>query len=151
MANLNKVFLIGRLTRDPEVRYTPSGQAVVDFGLAVNRVFNAQNGEKREETCFVDINIWGRRGEVAKEYLRKGKQVFIEGRLNFRSWEGQDGQKRSKLSVVADTFEFLDGGGRREDRDASSAAEPEPPPTDQGTAPPARGEAATPGEDDLPF
>jgi single-strand DNA-binding protein len=152
MANLNKVLLIGRLTRDPELRYTPAGVAVTEFGLAVNRNYTMPNGEKREETCFVDINVWGKRGETAKEFLKKGRQVFIEGRLDFRSWEAQDGQKRSKLRVVADAFQFLDGG-RREDAEmsGSGAAEgeySEPPPA---TPSPRGNQSQQAAEDDLPF
>jgi single-strand DNA-binding protein len=115
MANLNKVFLIGNLTRDPELRYTPSGAAVTEFGLAVSRQFTDSSGERRENTCFVDIQMWGRQAEVANEYLRKGRPLFVEGRLDYSTWEGQDGQKRSKLRVVAENFQFLgsrEGGDR---------------------------------------
>jgi len=111
MANLNKVFLMGNLTRDPELRYTPSGTAVCEFGLAINRRWTTPDGEKREETCFVDCQMWGRRGEVIAEYLSKGKPLFVEGRLQLDQWEGKDGQRRSKMRVVADNFEFLGGRG----------------------------------------
>ncbi len=108
MANLNKVMLIGRLTRDPETRALPSGSSVVSFGLAVNRVYNnRQSGEKVEETCFVDVEAWGRTGETIARYTSKGRQLFVEGRLKFDSWE-KDGQRRSKLSVVAENFQFID-------------------------------------------
>jgi len=111
MANLNKVMLIGRLTRDPESRALPSGTSVVTFGLATNRVYNSrQSGEKVEETTFVDIEAWGRTGETIARFMKKGRQIYIEGRLKFDSWE-RDGQKRSKLSVVAETFQFMDGNG----------------------------------------
>lgn len=111
MANLNKVLLIGRLTRDPETRSLPSGASVVSFGLAVNRVYNRrETGEKVEETCFVDVDAWGRTGETIARYMKKGRQIFIEGRLKFDSWE-RDGQRRSKLSVVAENFQFIDGNG----------------------------------------
>jgi len=111
VANLNKVLLIGRLTRDPESRSTPGGTAVVTFGLAVNRTFTRKDsGEKVEETCFIDVEAWGRTGETIARYTRKGRQLFVEGRLKFDSWE-RDGQKRSKLSVVAENFQFLDAGG----------------------------------------
>ncbi|MEW6744169.1 MAG: single-stranded DNA-binding protein [Planctomycetota bacterium] len=134
MANLNKVFLIGRLTRDPELRYTPGGMGVAEFGLAVNRAYTAANGEKKEETCFVDISVWGRRGEVVKEHLRKGSPVFIEGRLDFRSWEAQDGSKRSRLRVVAENFQFLGAAPKRDE------ALPDEPldPADFGFGPEAR-------------
>ncbi|HGJ67176.1 TPA: single-stranded DNA-binding protein [bacterium] len=114
MASLNKVFLIGNLTRDPELRYTPSGTAVANFGLATNRKYKGQDGEMKEETCFVDIVTWGKTAENCSNYLSKGRPVFIEGRLQFRSWETDDGQKRSKLDVIADRIQFL-GGPRSED------------------------------------
>ncbi|MFH1999097.1 MAG: single-stranded DNA-binding protein [Planctomycetota bacterium] len=111
MANLNKVLLIGRLTRDPEARYTPSGAAVTEFGFAVNRFYTV-NGERKEDTCFLDVSAWGRLGEVARNYLRKGKQAYIEGHLTFSEWQTQDGQKRSKIRVVADNIQFLDAAER---------------------------------------
>ena len=116
MANLNKVMLIGRLTRDPESRSVSSGNSVVSFGLAVNRVYTRRDsGERVEETCFVDVEAWGRTGETIHRYMRKGRQLFVEGRLKFDTWE-RDGQRRSKLSVVAESFQFIDsqGGGDRE-------------------------------------
>ena len=116
MASVNKVMLIGNLTRDPEVRYTPKGSAVADIGLAINRYFTLENGEKREETTFVDVVLWGRQAELAQQYLSKGRPVFIEGRLQLDSWEDKaSGQKRSKLRVVGENMQFLgspkDGGG----------------------------------------
>ena len=108
--NLNKVFLIGRLTRDPEMRYTPQGTPVTSFGLAVNRDFMTKTGEKKEEVCFVNLVVWGKRAEIAAEYLKKGSLIFIEGRLNFRSWETQDKEKRSTLEVHVDNFQFLEKG-----------------------------------------
>ena len=116
MASVNKVMLIGNLTRDPEVRYTPKGSAVADIGLAINRYFTLENGEKREETTFVDVVLWGRQAELAQQYLSKGRPVFIEGRLQLDSWEDKNtGQKRSKLRVVGENMQFLgspkDGGG----------------------------------------
>src|SRR5690349_24740999 len=86
MANLNRVLLIGNLTRDPEVRYTPKGTAVSDLGLAINRVINSEDGERREEVTYVDVTLWGRQAEIAREYLAKGRGVFIEGRLQLDSW-----------------------------------------------------------------
>ena len=113
MANLNKVLLMGNLTRDPEVRYTPKGTAVTELGIAVNRIYTGENGEKREEVTFVDVTVWGRTAENVGEYLKKGRPVFIEGRLQLDSWEDkQSGQKRNKLKVVADNVQFL-GGPRR--------------------------------------
>ena len=109
MANFNKVFLMGNLTRDPELRYTPSGTAVCEFGLAVNRTYTT-GGEQRQETCFVDVKMWGRRGVVISEYFTKGRPIFIEGRLEFDTWETPDG-RRSRLRVVAENFEFIGGRG----------------------------------------
>jgi len=117
MANLNKVFLIGNLTRDPEVRYTPSGTAVAQLGLATNRRWkDRQSGEMREDATFVDIEVWGRQAELAGQYLSKGRPVFVEGRLRLDQWEDRNtGQKRSRLKVVGENFQFLgsrgDGGG----------------------------------------
>jgi len=121
MANLNKVFLMGNLTRDPELRYTPSGTPVCEFGLAINRTFTGRDGEQKEETCFVDVTMWGRRGVVISEYFTKGRPIFIEGRLRYDTWETPDG-RRSKLRVVAENFEFLGsrGGGRSEEGGARS-------------------------------
>lgn len=107
MANLNKVFLIGNLTRDPELRYVPSGTAVATFTVAANRSFATQSGEKKEETCFVRVVVWARRAEVCGEFLSKGSLVFVEGRLRSRTWEDQNGQKRSTIEVVANNVQFL--------------------------------------------
>jgi single-strand DNA-binding protein len=106
-ANLNKVFLMGNLTRDPELRYTPSGAAVCKLGLATNRRYRDRNSEEwREEVCFVDITVWGKTGENCSQFLAKGNPILVEGRLNFRTWESE-GQKRSKLEVVAENVQFL--------------------------------------------
>ena len=109
-ANLNKTMLIGNLTREVDLKYTTSGAAVANFGLAVNRTYADSNGDKVDDTCFVDIVAWNRLAEVAGEYLSKGSPVFVEGRLQMDSWEDQDGQKRSKLKVVAQNIQFLGGG-----------------------------------------
>ena len=106
MASLNKVLLIGRCTRDPEKRSTPSGMVVVELGLAVNRRYKSNSGEDREEVCFVDVTVWGKTAELCAEYLRKGSQFFVEGRLKLDEWE-KDGQKRSKLEVIVDEIEFM--------------------------------------------
>ena len=133
MANLNKVLLIGRLTRDPELRSTSGGSSVASFGLAVNRSYTRRDSnEKVEETCFVDIEAWGRTADTISRYMRKGRQIFIEGRLKFDSWE-RDGQRRTKLLVVAENFQFLDsqsdgaGGGGGGGRGGSYSREPVPP------------------------
>jgi single-strand DNA-binding protein len=116
MPNLNKVQLMGNITRDPEVRYTPKGTAVTDISLAINRSFNSDDGERREETTFVDITFWGRQAEVIGEYMKKGRPLYVEGRLQLDSWEDKTtGQQRSRLKVVGENFQFLggreDGGG----------------------------------------
>lgn len=113
MANLNKVMLIGNLTRDPEVRFTPKGTAVTDLGLAVNRIYATDSGERREETTFVDITLWGRQAEIAGQYMKKGKPIYIEGRLQMDTWQDkQTGQNRTKLKIIGENFQFL--GGRDE-------------------------------------
>ena len=110
MANLNRVMLIGRLTRDPETRHIQSGMSVTNFGLAINRSYRKKDSEEMvEETTFVDVEAWGKAGETFAKYMKKGRQAYIEGRLKFDSWE-KDGQKRSKLLVVMDEFQFLDSG-----------------------------------------
>ncbi|MEC9035985.1 MAG: single-stranded DNA-binding protein [Verrucomicrobiota bacterium] len=115
MASVNKVILIGNCTRDPEVRYTPKGTAVADIGMAMNRYFSSDGGERREETTFVDVTLWGRQAEVAGEYLKKGRPVYIEGRLQMDSWDDKNtGQKRTKLKIVGEQMQLLgsrEGGG----------------------------------------
>lgn len=116
--SVNKVFLMGHLTRDIELKHTPSDQAVATIGLAVNRVYKTRDGENREETTFVDCEAWGRTAEIMSQYLCKGRPVFIEGRLKLDQWDDREtGKKRSKLKVVIDNFQFVDskggdGGGR---------------------------------------
>jgi single-strand DNA-binding protein len=119
MASYNKVMLMGNLTRDPEVRYTPKGSAVADLALAVNRTYTADSGEKREEVTYVDIVLWSKLAELAGQYLKKGRAVFIEGRLQMDTWEDkQTGQKRSRIKVVGENMQFVDsrrdGGGEEE-------------------------------------
>lgn len=109
MSKLNKVFLMGNLTRDPELTYTPSGTAIASFGIAINRTWTGADGEKKEDVCYVDINMFGRRAEVINEYFKKGMPIFIEGRLQFQQWETKDGQKRNALRVVAEDFQFISG------------------------------------------
>ena len=121
MATLNKVFLIGNLTRDPELRYIPSGSAVATFTIGVNRVYKTQTGEKKEQASFIRIVVWGRRAEVSGEYLAKGSPVFVEGRLQSRDWQTQDGQKRNTVEVVADNIQFLRMGDKRSPAGAQKA------------------------------
>ena len=115
MPNLNKVMLIGNLTRDPEVKFTPKGTAIAELGLAINRTWKNESGEKQEETTFVDVTLWGRQAEIAKEYLTKGRPVYIEGRLQLDTWDDKaTGQKRSKLRVTGEQMQLLgsrDGAG----------------------------------------
>ncbi len=113
-ANLNKTMLIRNLTRDVELKYTTSGAAVANFGLAVNRTYTNSDGEKVDDVCFIDVVAWNRLAEIAGEYLSKGSPIFVEGRLQMDSWEQEDGQKRSKLKVVAQNIQFL-GGGKADD------------------------------------
>ena len=149
MASYNKVILMGNLTRDPELRYLPSGAAVANFGLAMNETYtDRQTGEKKEEVCFVDVEAWGRQAEIANEYLQKGSSVFIDGSLRFDSWEADDGTKRSRLRVRAFRFQFIggrqdgDGGGAY---DQASPASASPSPEFSGE----EGQSTT--DDDIPF
>lgn len=155
MASFNKVILLGNLTRDPEVRYTPKGSAVCDLGIAVNRQYTLDNGEKREEVTYVDVVLWARLAEIAGEYLKKGRPIFIEGRLQLDTWDDkQSGQKRSKLRVIGETMQLLGSrpggaGGSpaeasEEDRSSRSAA--------KTSAPPPKPTASVePDEDEIPF
>ncbi len=169
MANYNKVILVGNLTRDPQLSYLPSQTAVVEVGLAVNRRYTS-NGEKREETCFIDCRAYGRQAEIINQYMSKGQPMLVEGRLQFDTWEGKDGQRRSKHRVVIENFQFLGsagqggggggggGGGYRQQQSrppqqrggggggggpqgGSYSYDDEPPPT----------EYDAPGGDDIPF
>ncbi|HZE13420.1 MAG TPA: single-stranded DNA-binding protein [Chthoniobacterales bacterium] len=149
MASFNKVILLGNLTRDPEVRYTPKGTAVTELGMAVNRVYTAENGEKREDTTFVDVTLWGRTAEIAGEYLKKGRPVFIEGRLQLDTWDDkQSGQKRSKLKVVGEGLQLLGGrpggggGGGGDEEGGSRSSRPAPPP---------KAAVSEPDDDEIPF
>lgn len=112
MSNFNKVILLGRLTRDPQLSYLPSNTAVVEFSVATSRTFKKQDGSQGEEVCFTDCNMFGKRAEVINKYLHKGDPIFVEGRLKLDQWQAQDGSKRSKLRVFVENFEFI--GGRRE-------------------------------------
>ena len=116
MASFNKVILMGNLTRDPETRVTATGLTICKLSLAVSRVYSTKDGERKEETTFVDIDAFGRQAEVITKYFRKGKPILIEGRLKLDQWEGQDGQKRSKMGVVMETFQFV---GSRDDGDSN--------------------------------
>jgi len=145
MASYNKVILLGNLTRDPQLSYLPSQTAVVDFGLATNRRWKGQDGSERDETCFVDCRMFGRRAEVINQYLKKGNPLFVEGRLTFDSWQGQDGTKRSKLRVTVENFEFIGGGGSGGGGNSGGQRS-------AGAAGPSQvPEAPLPPDDDIPF
>ena len=128
MASLNRVLLIGNLTRDPELRYIPSGSAVATFTIGVNRVYKTQTGEKKEDVSFIRIVAWGRKAEVCREYLSKGSPVFVEGRLQSRDWQTQDGQKRNTVEVIADNIQFLRSSTKQ---GSSPAGKPAPSGTEE--------------------
>lgn len=148
MASLNKVFLAGNLTRNPELRYTPGGTAVAQFGIAVNRRYKNRDGQVQEEATFIDIEVWGKQAETASEYLTKGSSVLIEGRLKLDSWESkQTGEKRSKLRVVGERIQFI--GARRPQGAAADREKPQQAQTQETPPPPP--EEELPPEEDVPF
>jgi single-strand DNA-binding protein len=144
--SLNKVLLIGNLTRDPELRYIPSGTAVADIGLAMGRRWTGQDGQKHEETTFVDVTLWARTAELASEYLHKGDPVFIEGRLQLDQWQDKEGQKRSRLRVVGERMQFLPRGGGGGGGKQPAPSDAPPPPEEFGEPPP-----PAQGADNIPF
>jgi single-strand DNA-binding protein len=152
MASFNKVILIGNLTRDPELRYTPKGTAIAKIGIAVNRVWTNESGEKKEEVTFIDVDVFGRTAENVGQYMRKGRPIMIEGRLRLDQWDDkQTGQKRSKLGVVAETVQFLgsaQGGG--EGGGAPAPAARQRPAAAAPAGEPLEGDAP-PESDDVPF
>ncbi|HMP84180.1 MAG TPA: single-stranded DNA-binding protein [Verrucomicrobiota bacterium] len=153
MASFNKVILVGNLTRDPELRYTPKGTAIAKIGLAVNRVWTSETGEKKEEVTFVDVDVFGRTAENVGQYMRKGRPILIEGRLRLDQWDDkQTGQKKSKLGVVAETVQFL-GSPTAGGEGAPAAQRPTRPAASNAAAPaaePIEGDAP-PESDDVPF
>lgn len=157
MANFNKVYLMGNLTRDPELRYTPKGTAVVKIGLAVNRKYTLETGEAREEVTFVDIEAFSKQAEVIAQYCKKGRPLFVEGRLRLDQWDDKaTGQKRSALKVVLEGFQFIGGPPSGEGAGPAGVA---PRPASRPVAPARPAEAAAapesdgppPEEDDVPF
>jgi single-strand DNA-binding protein len=124
MANYNKVILVGNLTRDPQLSYLPSQMAVVEFGMAINRTWTGQNGQKREEVCFVDVRAYGKQAETINHYMSKGQQILVEGRLSFQQWNAQDGSKRSKHIVMVDNFQFMGGPGGNQGQEPGATARP---------------------------
>jgi single-strand DNA-binding protein len=153
MANFNKVILAGNLTRDPELRYTPSGKAVAKFGLAINRTWTSETGEKKEDTTFVDIDCFGRQAEVISQYMKKGRPLLVEGRLKLDQWDDkQTGQKRSRLGVVLESFSFLDSGrGDGGGGAPSEISRPRPVAAAAPVAASAQEDSGQPPEDDVPF
>jgi single-strand DNA-binding protein len=167
MANLNKVMLIGNLTRDPELRYTPKGTAVADIGLAINRVWTNEQNVRQEETVFVEVTLWGRQAELAQQYLGKGRMAYIEGRLQMDTWDDKEtGKKRSKLKVIGEALQFLPdgkgsngggGGGHAGPQQHSSRPAPQQRPSGppQQSGPPQGGSAAPQDDfredDEIPF
>jgi single-strand DNA-binding protein len=152
MASFNKVILMGNLTRDPELRYTPSGMAIASFGIAINRRKRDQDGNQKDEVTFVDITAFDKQAELIGQYFQKGKGIHLEGRLKFDQWDDKNtGQKRSKLGVVLDRFEFIgggqgDGGSPAPQQSAPTQSAP-PPPSQPADGPP----VDNPGDDDVPF
>ena len=164
MPSLNKVFLMGNLTRDPERSYTPKGTAMTKFGLAVNHVYTTEAGEKKEEVDFFNVVVWGRQAETAAQYLSKGRPVLIEGRLRYESWQNDKGEKRNAISVIAERVQFLGQGrggqGQEFSEGGAEASQPRParpanaaPRHPAEPAPDAGGEAPPPAaeKDDIPF
>jgi single-strand DNA-binding protein len=155
MANYNKVILIGNLTRDPELRYTPKGMAIAKIGIAVNRSWrDSASGEQKEEVTFVDVDAFGKQAETLGQYMKKGRPILIEGRLRLDSWEDkQTNQKRSKLGVVLESFQFLDYRGAEDGVPGTLRPKPSPPPpgASPNSTPAPEGEEGAPGEDDVPF
>ncbi len=153
MANFNKVILAGNLTRDPELRYTPKGTAIARIGLAINRRWTSESGEQKEEVTFVDVDAFGRQAETIGQYLKKGRPILVEGRLRLDQWDDkQTGQKKSKLGVVLETFQFMDSGNRAEGGGAPSPSAPRPQ-RQAAPAPAAEGDSDAPPmqDDDVPF
>jgi single-strand DNA-binding protein len=153
MASFNKVILVGNLTRDPELRYTPKGLAIAKIGLAVNRTWKSETGESKEEVTFVDIDAFGKQAETIAQYLKKGSPLLMEGRLRLDQWDDkQTGQKRSRLGVVLEAFQFL-GGGNRTEGGAEAPRRPAAATTAPASAPAAAAEpeASEPEQDDVPF
>ncbi|MFI4912398.1 MAG: single-stranded DNA-binding protein [Sedimentisphaeraceae bacterium JB056] len=170
MSSYNKIILLGNLTRDPQMSYLPSGTPVVDFGLATNRRWTGQDGQQRDETCFVDCRMFGKRAEVIQRYFKKGAPIFVDGRLTFDSWTAQDGTKRSRHRVSVENFEFVgqggsggQGGGQQNYAPQASQggnqggygqpnqynAPPQPPVADPGNSMPMGDDSFDP--DDIPF
>ncbi len=152
MANFNKVILAGNLTRDPQLSYLPSNTPVVEIGLAINRKWRGQDGEMREETCFIDCRAYAKQAETLNQYMSKGRPILVEGRLQFQQWTAKDGSKRSKHIVVVEQFQFL--GSRQADEASAGPAEPRPPSPESAApvqSPQHEPEPQAPAGSDIPF
>ena len=148
MASFNKVILMGNLTRDPELRYTPSGTAIAKLGLAVNRVWRDSEGQQKEEVTFVDVDAFGKQAETIGQYMQKGRPILVEGRLKLDQWEDKNtGQNRSRLGVVLERFTFVGGGGGQAGGGDAAPQQSAPPPSEPAGGPP----VDAPGDDDVPF
>jgi single-strand DNA-binding protein len=145
MASLNKVFLIGNLTSDPELRHTPGGVPVADLTIAINREYSSKDGERKTEVTYIDLVVWSRLAENCTQYLAKGRPIMVEGRLQLDTWENQQGEKRSKLRVVAENIQFL-GGKPREGSEEKTAKPRELAHANEDASP-----TENIGEDDIPF
>jgi single-strand DNA-binding protein len=139
MASVNRVILLGNLTRDPELTYLPSQTAVCNFGMAMNRKWKGQDGQEKEEVCFVDVVAFSKSAETISKYVKKGQLFYVEGRLKLDSWEAQDGSKRNKLKVIAELFQFIPTGQTR------------PTPQGEGQEPEYDGQPTNPVSDEIPF
>ena len=151
MANYNKVILLGNLTRDPQLSYTPSQTAVVDFSLAINRKWTAADGQKREETCFVDCNAFGKTAENINKYCQKGNPLLVEGRLTFDSWQAQDGSKRSKLRVTVERSQFIGSAGASQGGGQSNYSQQQQQQAPPQAPPPSQAGPGAVSDDDIPF
>ena len=148
MASFNKVILMGNLTHDPELRYTPSGTAIAKLGLAVNRVWRDAEGQQKEEVTFVDVDAFGKQAETIGQYMQKGRPILVEGRLKLDQWEDKNtGQNRSRLGVVLERFTFVGGGGGQAGGGDAAPQQSAPPPSEPAGGPP----VDAPGDDDVPF
>ncbi len=165
MANYNKVILAGNLTRDPQLTYLPSQTPVVDFGIAVNRYWTGADGQRRDETCFIDVRAYGKQAETINHYMSKGRSILIEGRLKLEQWVGQDGTKRSKHLIIVENFQFLGGPMENNVNEVEASVKPplrtqqspqptiqeEPTPPDEVPPVPEEDIPQAPPEDEIPF
>jgi single-strand DNA-binding protein len=150
MASFNRVILAGNLTRDPQLSYTPSNTPVCEFGMAMNRKWRGQDGNTKEEVCFVDVTAYAKGGEIINQYMSKGKPILVEGRLRYRQWTDKEGKNRSRLDVVVDNFQFLGGppgGGQGQQQRPPAAARPGAP----AEAPAPMDDMPPPEDPDIPF